>query len=95
MTAQGVEINDTLNLKFNLLNTAIDNMKTATANLNKEGLIINTNGGRTVCVNPNYKVQREMMQTILKILREVGITVKDEIGNAGNDILLKNILGYD
>lgn len=95
MKGQGVEINDTLNLKFDLLNTAIHNLKNATDNLNKEGLVINTNGGRTICVNPNYKVQREMTQTILKILREVGIMVKDEIGNAGDDTLLKNIMGID
>ena len=59
--------------KLNLLSDIIEDYKDCVFDIKQNGLIINTNNHKTVCLNPSIKLKLQCIKLIIKLLEELGI----------------------
>lgn len=66
-------ITPNITLKLSLLDSAISDYNIAITDIKENGLVCQTNNGKTICQNPSYKIKSDSARLILKILKDLGL----------------------
>lgn len=69
-----IVITPNITLKLSLLDSAISDYNIAITDIKENGLLCQTNNGKTICQNPAYKIKSDSARLILKILKDLGLT---------------------
>lgn len=74
-----VVITPNVTLKLSLLDSAISDYNMAINDIKENGIVCQTNGGKTLCQNPAYKIKSDSARLILKILKDLGLTDENKV----------------
>lgn len=76
-----IVIDEQIQIKIELLDSLFADYDKADADIKNNGLTTYTNNGKTLGINPSFKVKEKVCILIIKLLKEIGIIVKDTVIN--------------
>ena len=71
MERQGIEIDEPLRIKLNLLGNLLNDYKECRKCVRDNGILMMFNGNKTQGLNPAYKAKNETIKLILKLLNDI------------------------
>lgn len=86
-----IQIDQEKEFKLTLLSDLIEDYKDCVCDIKENGLIINTNSGKTTCLNPSIKLKISCIKLIIKLLQEIGIH-SEKIINDDSDEFIASLL---
>lgn len=87
LTNNNITIDQEKEFKLILLADIIENYKDCVCDIKENGLIINTNGNKTICQNPCIKLKISCVKLIIKLLQEIGIKSEKIISDDTDDFI--------
>lgn len=87
LNKNNVIIDEEKAFKLNLLSDIIEDYKDCVFDIKQNGLIINTNNGKTICLNPSIKLKLQCIKLIIKLLEELGIKSEKIINDDSEDFI--------
>ena len=87
LTKNNITIDQEKVFKLILLADIIENYKDCVCDIKENGLIINTNGNKTICLNPCIKLKISCVKLIIKLLQEIGIKSEKIISDDTDDFI--------
>ena len=87
LSKNNIQIDEEKEFKLSLLNDLIEDYKDCICHIKENGLIISTNGNKTICLNPSIKLKLQCIKLILKIMQELGIHSEKVISDDTDDFI--------
>ena len=87
LSKNNIQIDEEKEFKLSLLNDLIEDYKDCICHIKENGLIISTNGNKTVCLNPCIKLKMQCIKLIIKLLQELGIKSETIINDDTDDFI--------
>ena len=91
LSKNNIQIDEEKEFKLSLLNDLIEDYKDCICHIKENGLIISTNGNKTICLNPCIKLKISCIKLIIKLLQEIGIK-SEKIINDDSDEFINSLL---
>jgi len=91
LNKNNISIDQEKEFKLILLADLIEDYKDCVFDIKQNGLIINTNNHKTVCLNPSIKLKLQCIKLIIKLLEELGIK-SEKIINDDTDDFINSLL---
>jgi len=87
LSKNNIQIDEEKEIKLTLLSDIIEDYKDCLYNIKENGIIINTNNNKTMCLNPSIKLKIQCIKLIIKLLQEIGIQSEKIISDDSEDFI--------
>ena len=87
LNKNNIQIDQEKEFKLTILSDLIEDYKDCIYNIKENGLIITTNGNKTICLNPCIKLKISCVKLIIKLLQELGIQSEKIISDDSEDFI--------
>ena len=91
LSKNNIQIDEEKEFKLTLLSDIIETYKDCLFDIKENGLIVQTNNGKTTCLNPCVKLKISCIKLIIKLLQEIGIH-SEKIINDDSDEFINSLL---